>query len=169
MKLVKLGILAGLLVASANAATVGVSPGFVGGVFVTTDSVQSASTLEIGGWDGVTFTPFGASTDLAAGAKVAGSFSASGPVELNSDPVFFRVTSPAGGLAILSTPGTFPADVSNALQSATITFSNSTGFAVASGDASFTDANTLNLVAIPEPSIALLGGLGLIGLLRRRR
>jgi MYXO-CTERM domain-containing protein len=34
---------------------------------------------------------------------------------------------------------------------------------------SFANANTLRFTAVPEPSAALLGALGALGLLRRRR
>jgi hypothetical protein len=38
-----------------------------------------------------------------------------------------------------------------------------------STDTTFTGGNDVALMAIPEPSTALLGGLGVLGLLRRRR
>lgn len=57
------------------------------------------------------------------------------------------VANPAGGTIILGEAGTYTGDLG-----------------LGEGDTA-----TLNLVAVPEPSAALLGALGALGLLRRRR
>jgi hypothetical protein len=72
---------------------------------------------------------------------------------------------------LTSNPATlFPADVSTA---GGPTFNAAIGTnvnLVSATNATFTGAtSTINFAAIPEPSVALLGALGLIGLVRRRR
>ena len=59
--------------------------------------------------------------------------------------------------------------------SATINFANVANFGLANaydlggGKKAYFESGSMNLVVIPEPSAALLGGLGLFALLRRRR
>lgn len=174
MKLLKLALVVSALVGSATAATINISPGFgaANGIIVTTDGVTSSYSLSVGGFEGGLFTPFVTpQVELAAGAKIAGGFSGVGPTSLNGDAIFIRVQT-AAGFAILSTVNEFfPGDVTNALASESITLSNSSVTSIVSseGGASFTNPNTLNFVAIPEPSTALLGLLGVAGLIRRRR
>jgi hypothetical protein len=178
MKLLTIIGMATVTLASSKAATINVSGGFGTGVLVATTlgtTSNVASTLEVGNFAGNLFTPFVApAVNLGAGAKIAGQFIGSGPTTLNSLPIFLRVTT-AQGFAILSTANNFPAAVDNALLSQTVSFtSSSSGNVVAFGGAevtgvSFTTPNQLSFNVVPEPSAALLGAFGALGLLRRRR
>lgn len=61
----------------------------------------------------------------------------------------------------------FPANVAPA---STTNFSTATGASIVSlANAGTISGNTLKLVGVPEPSVALLGALGVFGLVRRRR
>lgn len=170
-----LGVASAAAITSSNAATVNVSGGFGVGVLVTTSLVNSASSFEIGGYSGSVFTAFVApAVNLAAGTKIAGSFAGTSPTSLNSVPIFFRIST-TDGFAILSTGVNFPADVTSGILSSSVTFSSSaSGSVVAFGGAkvtnvAFSDANHLNFTVVPEPSSLLLGAVGALGLLRRRR
>jgi hypothetical protein len=48
-------------------------------------------------------------------------------------------------------------------------FGSGSAFNIGGGRSAYFEAGSLNLVVIPEPRAALLGGLGLLALLRRRR
>lgn len=167
-----------MMLGVSKAATIGISAGFgaTSGVLVTIDGVSVASTLEVGGWDGVTFTEFATDVALGSGAKIAGSFVASGPASLNSDEIFMRITA-GGNTAIIATGSFFPSDVSSGTASTTEVFSSSAAGTISSFSgalsATLVDNNpsidTLNFVTVPEPSIALLSALGVFGLVRRRR
>ena len=112
--------------------------------------------------------------------SVTGSFVATNAA-FNSAPLYFLIGNGttrenSTAFAILSgdpTPFAFPATAGQASGSGTVTLS---GAAVASPLANAgteldiaSAPDRLNLVAIPEPSTALLGFLGLAGLIRRRR
>ena len=186
MKLLTIiGITAATL-AYSNAATINVTGGFGVGVLVATTTsgvtTNTASTLQVGGYSGSIFTAFVApSISLNSGSKIAGSFVGTSPTSLNGAPIFIKVSLPntLDGWAILSTANNFPADVSSALASQSVTFSSSSpGSVAALGGTSITgasfgapgSANKLNFtMAVPEPSTALLGAIGVLGLLRRRR
>jgi hypothetical protein len=177
MKLLTIIGIAATTIASSNAATVNVSGGFGVGVLVSTTGVNTASVLDVGGFSGGIFTAFVTTSpivNLAAGAKIAGSFAGVSPTSLNNAPAFLRVTTPQG-FAILSTSGSFPADVTSGILSSSITFSSSaSGNIVSFGGAdvtgvTFATPNQLNFAVVPEPSAMLLGAIGSLGLLRRRR
>ncbi|MFC7339104.1 PEP-CTERM sorting domain-containing protein [Haloferula chungangensis] len=174
MKMLKCIILTAALTASASAATVGISPGFgaANGIVVTVDGVQTNYGLSVLGLVSDAQILFGSMQTLASGAKISGSFAANGPVSLNNEEIYLRVDA-GGGWALLSTTQTFPADVSSAALSSTVIFSNSSATSIDSTGGimgvEFTNANTLNFVTIPEPSVAILGALGMLGLVRRRR
>ncbi len=177
MKLIKALLLAVFSLGSAQAATVTLTAGFgSSGIVVTSDGVNAAYTVEVGGFQGGVFTLLAApAVPKLAGDKIAGGFVYTG-VDTNSltgDQIFVRITT-SGGVAILGTSAVevFP-DLTQTLPSNSVTIGSSSTISVAqfSGaeNVSFSNANTLNFVTVPEPSIALLGALGVFGLIRRRR
>ena len=167
---------------AAQAATITVTAGFnpANAISVTLNGAPPPAgfTVAVGSWDGTTFVQFGQSvTDTGT---VNGSFTATAPAEVNNDVIYVYVgigpvnaTLGEGQWALsrTSTNTAFPADVSNPLGSATVAFHNSTPgnlvFVAGNNVNPFGPANTIDFV--PEPSAALLGALGLVGLLRRRR
>lgn len=187
MKLIKL-IFASLLVAvgAAKAATVTLAPGFGTGIIVTTNGANTPYTVTIGGFEGGVFTQFGlvgeatATNSFAAGVKLGGAYASAGPESLNNDRVFVRIDIGGGKFGIFQTTGAsptgfFPSDVTAALQSSQANVNNTSQLVVSSfGGADlqsvgFSNANNINFVVVPEPSVALLGALGVLGLIRRRR
>jgi hypothetical protein len=163
---------------AAKAATITVSAGFnaANDIDVTVNgAVPTNFTVAIGSWDGTTFTQFGASA-LDTGS-VNGAFTATGPAEVNNDIIFVYVgvgpvsTDVGGQWALFrtATNTAFPSDVSSTLASATVNMHNATpGNVVFAAGANATfENNVVNFV--PEPSAALLGAFGVVGLLRRRR
>jgi hypothetical protein len=138
-------------------------------------SNSSTLTISFGTWDGLAFT--NNHTVLAAGFTLTHVYSN------KSGVVTFRDTSGTaltGGvfnyIGESNTDGSSPgnhrdiyfgwdseAELTSAIGSITITFVDSAGaFLSGFDDLAFT-------TVIPEPSVALLGGLGLLALLRRRR
>ena len=165
--------------ATVKAATVTVTAGFNSATAIT---VQNSAvnpfltfTVAVGSWDGATWTQFG--TAISDTGSVNGSFTATGPAELNSDVIFvyvgFGSVNPIAGfgqwaLLQVATNTTFPADVSNTLGSATVAFHNTTP-----GNVIYVTGNNLyllgNVLQVPEPSSVLITLLAAVGLLRRRR
>jgi hypothetical protein len=185
MKSLKL-VLVSLLAAAgvAKSATVTLSSGFGTGIIVTADSVNTAYSVTIGGYEGGVFTQFGTvSNAFASGVKLGGAYGGTGPDSLNGDRVFIRIainTTNGSGFGIFQTStqgtatGLFAADVTSALASTTANVASTSFISLAAvggvvQSSSFGSANNLNLVTVPEPSVALLGALGLFGLVRRRR
>ena len=173
MKAIKLVLMLAAAVLPLKAATVNLSGGFGTGVLVAQSGVNTAYSLEVGGFEGGIFTPFAAPTVLKnAGEKIAGQFVGVGPTSLNGDAIFIRVTVGAAN-AVLSTTAFFPADVTSALLTASPSFTTSASGSIVqftgAQSVTFANANQLNFVPVPEPSIALLGALGVLGLMRRRR
>lgn len=171
MKLLCSLVVAGLALAgSVQAATITVAKGFGSGISVTVDGVPVAYSMGIGVWDSTSFTPFDSpAIDKGAGEGIGGAFAGVAPAAVNDQLISILVTTSAGA-AILQTTANFPSDVSSALASSTAQVQTSANVTLVPADGiSFTDATTLNFVQIPEPSVALLGALGLIGLVRRRR
>jgi hypothetical protein len=189
MKTIKILAIALASMASVQAATVSLSAGFgANGIIVTTTSEtgvtsNSAYNVQVGGFSGGIFTLFpvtSAAVNLAAGAKIAGAFSNNNTdaASLSGDAIFVRVNVGSWS-AILSTPAgeTFPDLTSgiasngvNMYSSATVSVVQSSGTGLDS--VSFApNGNTLNFkaTAVPEPTAALLGAIGALGLLRRRR
>jgi hypothetical protein len=165
---------------AAKAATITVSPGFnaAADIEVTLNGAVTPSgfTVAIGSWDGATFTQFGPTITGDTGS-VNGVFAATAPAEVNSDVIFVYVgignsVSTSGGQFALfrtATNTAFPSDVSSVSATQTVNFHNGTPgnvVFVTGSNAQFT-GNVVNFV--PEPSAALLGALGVVGLLRRRR
>ena len=163
------------LAGAAQAATITVSPGFNANNDIDVTGAASF-TVAIGSWDGTTFTQF-ASTISDTGS-VNGVFAATAPAEVNGDVIFVYVgigpvntATGQGQWALFRTAGNtpFPTDVSSVSATATVNFHNTTaGNVVAVAGNNYTyQGNVVNFV--PEPSAALLGALGVVGLLRRRR
>jgi hypothetical protein len=161
-----------------QAATITVSPGFNSSVDIEVDTNGSLSgfTVAIGSWDGTNFTQFGSAIFGDTGS-VNGVFAATGPAEVNSDVIFVyvgigaTVSTSGGQFALLrtATNTAFPSDVSSVSATQTVNFHNATpgNVVFVTGNNIYLDGNTLR--PIPEPSVALLGALGIAGLLRRRR
>jgi hypothetical protein len=165
---------------AAKAATITVTAGFnaANDIDVTLNGAPPATfTVAVGSWDGTTFTQFG--TAVTDTGSVNGAFTATGPTEVNNDVIFVYVGIGAGvntvagsgqwALFRTATNTAFPSDVTNALASSTVQFHNATAgnVVLAAGNNHQYTGNTVNFV--PEPSAALLGALGVVGLLRRRR
>ena len=179
MKLIKLFSLGVMLSSSVHAATVTVSAGFgTNGLLVTSGGVAVASQfLALGNWNSGVFTQFGSSITADTGA-VSGAFTATAPTSLNGLVVHLYVgtgntldfSSGANYIVIRATSNTaFPADVSSVLATATATMSNWTTTSVVTNSASFAAVGTKTINFVPEPSSALLGAIGALALLRRRR
>lgn len=162
--------------AASHAATVTVSAGFgAQGLIVNTNGVAATPfTVAVGNWNGTAFTMF--STSILDTDKVNGVFTAQAPLSLNGLPLHLWVgngsVATSTSFVILSSTAntTFPADVSTA-GGPTFNAALGTGVnLVTSKGATFTaGTSTIALTAIPEPSSALLGVVGALGLLRRRR
>ena len=162
----------------ANAATITLSSGLTTqGVIVTSGGIALPSfNVAIGSWNGTTstFTVFG--TSFSDTAKINGAQTATDTF-FNSKQVDVFVGTGAdiassGSSWVVftrATPLSFPANVVPAGNTSFTLSSSSVVTFVAKGNAEngFTNANTLNFV--PEPSAALLGAIGVLGLLRRRR
>lgn len=87
------------VVASAHGATITVTSGFNSATAITVapEGAITSFTDAVGSWDGTTFTQFGSSvTDTGT---VNGSFTATGPAEVNGDLIHVWV-----GLGPVSTP-----------------------------------------------------------------
>lgn len=176
MKLLKISAIALMSLAGANAATITVTAGFgAQGLNVTTSGVAATSFhVAIGSWDGSSFTQF--ATGIQDTAKVNGVFTATVPPAVNSQVIHLFVGQGSsvdfGGNYVLfrtNTNTAFPADVSSGSATATFSATALSGLtAVSQNNATLTSGtNTINFV--PEPSVALLGALGVFGLIRRRR
>jgi hypothetical protein len=188
-----------LLVGSSQATTIAAGGGTAAGNFFTSTGVAltgANSTVQIGSLVGDLFTRFAAAdvSPMALGTtapflgKVTGNYSdnTAAASAFNGLVIWYRVESlvpgatgvaffgaPAVGTSVPATATLFPvngngaADTLNAdtrnltLFNATLSTAETRGWQV--GD------NRLIVGAIPEPSAALLGLLGVVGLIRRRR
>ena len=173
-----------LLAASAEAATIAVSAGFgTQGTNVIIGSTEVASfKFQVGNWDGSAFTTFGAVQSDTA--KINGSVTATSPSSLNTKVIHLAVWADgsasydvANSWAIIRTTANtaFPANVANA-GSTTFNAALGTNLAIVTSKGastlSLTDNESISgnsIVLVPEPSAALLGAFGALGLLRRRR
>ena len=188
MKTIKLFAFGTLLCGSVHAATVTISPGFgTNGLLVTTAGVAaSAQYVAVGSWNAATSTFTQFSTTISDTGTVNGAFAGTTPAAVNGTIIHLYVSnidpgaidandlSAGGSWVIFRTSGNtlFPSDVSSVLATATATFSNFTTAVNVAQSTNYEEvgARTINFTApIPEPSAALLGALGALGLLRRRR
>jgi hypothetical protein len=183
MKLLKLSLILGALATCANAATITVSAGFgTQGFNVTTNGTTSLPSflVAVGGYSGGVFTQFGSVLDSA---KVSGVITATSPTTLNSQIINLfvgngtTVENSTSWVILSPTANTaFPANVT---QATGVTYAATLGTnqnLVASSNATWSATTALGggagaglITMIPEPSAALLGALGALGLLRRRR
>lgn len=187
MKSIKLFALLALVSGFADAATVTISSGLAAqGYTVLVNTVAPANFfVSVGSWNSInsTWTQFGSSVSDTAKVGGFGGISATSPLSLNGVPIDVFVgtgtdiASSGTGWVILrqNTSTLFPPDIT---QATNVTWAGSTtdrvtivgtgnvenGFNVIGAV-----GGNLNLVTIPEPSAALLGALGVLGLLRRRR
>jgi hypothetical protein len=184
MKLLKIGVILGSLVGMSNAATITVTQGFgAQGLVVTSNGIVSLPNffVGVGGFTegSTTFTHFG--TSILDTGKVNGVFEATSPASLQNRVINLFVGDAATlansfSWVLLSSTVSFPPDVTEATG---VTFNATVGnnlTLVGSQNATWSPALTLGPVAgngmitfIPEPSAALLGAFGALGLLRRRR
>lgn len=196
MKLVKLAAICSLLVGSAGATTISVGGGTASSPFVTSTGVTltaANSTFAMGTYNGTTFTPF-ATTDAtpmvigtaAFAGKLTGNFSDNSDTAtaFNNQIIWLRVNVDLGGgatgLAYIGGPDTgvlfpaistkFPVNGNGANDSLAFETRNLTvvGAGSTAGTAGYNGTNIV-IGVIPEPSVALLGVLGMFGFLRRRR
>ncbi|RYD62518.1 MAG: hypothetical protein EOP83_14405 [Verrucomicrobiaceae bacterium] len=126
------------------------------------------------------FDVFSALASPTSGATIGtltGNFSGLGgadPSVFNLKPIYFLVGNAATlanstyiGIFRITGSADFPANVQGAT-GPSLTLSSGASITAVAGAGSVT-GNNFNLVAIPEPSVALLGLLGAVGLIRRRR
>ena len=179
MKLLKLAALLGCMTVAGSAATITVTQGFgAQGILVTSDGATAVPSFvwAVGNYTGDVWTQFGAAVPDTD--KINGAVTAMEPASLNSQVIHLWVgMGAAGSDADFTTPWVilrhntstaFPPDVALS-GSTTLNASNGANMVVvASSDpGNVIDGNFLTIV--PEPSAALLGLIGLLGFIRRRR
>lgn len=180
----KLAVFSALVALSgfANAATITVSAGFGASQGINVFSAPSVAlsnyAVAVGSWDGTNFTQFGTTT-VDASAPVNAAITATSPSAVNSQVIHLFIGSGSTvnfaspyALIKMNSNLAFPADVSSG--TATATFNTAVGTnltLVSSKDMTWNPQSTSrsSLTVVPEPSAALLGALGALGLLRRRR
>jgi hypothetical protein len=188
LKLVKTISVATCLFGTLNAATVNVGAGVgtaTNQITVRLDGVQTANHyISVGSWNGTTFTEFTApsvdtgfingafvnTTNTAVNSQIVHvwvGLTSTRTFDLAANWVLFRASNNAA----------FGSDISSALSSTTVTLSNFTTAVNVAQSTSYTEVAPvsgtngpyINFVTVPEPSAALLGAFGALGLLRRRR
>jgi hypothetical protein len=176
MKSIKLLLAVGSIAGAANAATINISAGTpTQGFLVGWMGVQTTSHfVAVGNWDSFTstWTQFG-STQTDTG-KVSGQVIASSPTSLNGSVIHLfvgLVDSPIQGAWVIlrtNANAAFPADVTG---TGAVTFAASlpSTITVVTKGSYPIDSTGGMLNFVPEPSTALLGLLGMAGLIRRRR
>jgi hypothetical protein len=177
---------------SANATTIAGSGGTAGSQFVTsagTFLTPTNAAVQVGSFIDNVFTQFAIAdaTPISFGTTVSlqgrwlGNFSdnqALTAAPFNGLQVWFKITTTAdgGGEAYFGSTSNFPTngggvgDSLNVLGSTLTTFRDSVhpGTAAFAAGGGFTNGS-VTVGVVPEPSAALLGALGALGLLRRRR
>jgi len=185
MKSLKLICLLGIIGGFSNAATITVSKGFgAQGFTVLVDGVASGYNWSVGNYNTITstWTQFGADQVGASGAKVGAAVTATSPTSLNGSivDVFVgtgnTIANSTGWMIFTTNAATlFPADVTVATNvTLTAALTNAVNVVAAGNVANGfspigASGGNLNLVTVPETSTALLGALGALTLLRRRR
>jgi hypothetical protein len=184
MKLLSSIFAAALCLSAAQAATITVSSGLTSQGFLVTDGGQATAGhfVAVGNFNTLTgvFTVFGSAVADTAKVNTSPGIAATGPSTFNGTIIDVFVglgnsieSSGAKWVVLRSNANTaFPADVSG---TAAVTFAATlptTVSIIGRGDAGngfglSGTTNTINMV--PEPSTALLGLLGIAGLIRRRR
>ena len=188
MKMIKLLIGCSLLVLPASATSVIASGGTTSAKFFTSTNIgltATNSTFTVGTYDGSIFTAFGlgdASPISISTVGVLANTWANGVTDNNNTTaapfnglqVWFRVTTTAGGggTAYFSSGQLFPNANAGVSDSVTVVSNNLTqlGAGSSAGSRAFSSTDGRILIGVvPEPSVALLGALGIFGLVRRRR
>lgn len=185
---IKLLVLAGAMFGVANATTITAAGGTGGAQFFTSAGTMLTninSSFSAGLWDGTTFTVFGAldpspiaiSTNAALPGRWSGGFTDNNNTTaspFNGLAIWFRVTTTAngGGVAYFRSTATFPnanGGFSDSINVSSVTLTTlGTGSSVNSRAYQASDGKII-IGVVPEPSVALLGALGALGLIRRRR
>lgn len=175
---------------SLNAATVTVGGG-IGAtnnqITVRLDGVQTANHyISLGSWNAITSTFTEFTAPVADTAFINGSFANTTNTAVNNQIVHVWVGLTSTRTFDLtsnwvlfkgSADQAFGADISSALSTTTVTLSNFTTAVNVAQSTSYNEVAPvagvngpyINFVTIPEPSVALLGAVGVLGLLRRRR
>ena len=188
LKLVKTIAVAACLAGSVQAATITVSGG-IGStnnqITVRLNGVQTANHyISVGSWNGTAFTEFTApSVDTGF---INGSFVNTTNTAVNGQVVHVwvglsstRTFDPTANWVLFKATNNaaFGADISSVSSATTVTLSNFTTAVNVAQSTSYTEVNAVAgppavgpyINFVPEPSAALLGALGALGLLRRRR
>ena len=176
------------LVGSASATTVTAGGGTAGALFFTSNGTGLTSTnssFSAGLWNGSLFTAFASADATPIAISTVGALANrwgagftdnnnTTAAPFNGETIWFRVTTTAdgGGVAYFSGASVFPNANAGVADSTTVdsrtlvtlgSGSTANSRAYESGD------NRIIIGVVPEPSIALLGALGIFGLVRRRR
>lgn len=193
MKYLSLAALAAVLISSASAATVTLTGGLNGLQFGYTttlqnptfvafaNSGQSLATISVGSFQGTVFSAFASadSTSPAFGSGVMagrwlGDASDNGPTAdvFAGRQVWFQISTTFNGqtyTGYFADTGTlFPVNDGGVNDDITVDSRNLDTVSPNSTGTWIIDGSRVTL-AIPEPSIALLGSIGVLALLRRRR
>jgi hypothetical protein len=175
MKIIKALLLSAIFSSFASGATVNITSGLTTqGVTVTSGGLAVTSFyVAAGNWNGSVFTQFG--NGFVDTDKINGQIIATSPTSLNGLPVHLFIgsgSSIANSAEFIivgrTTSVLFPADVTGT-GSATFAATSGAVLETLTATGASVEGNTINFVPIPEPSTALLGLLGVAGLIRRRR
>lgn len=175
-----------LLSAVANASTISLSGGGTGRTFVTSQGATivpgSGVSLQVGLLNTLTgawtqFAPLDATAPtFVASGTLAGKWSgnasdnSSAADPFNGLQIWYRVTAGGGTAFFTATGVNFPTNASGSGDTLTFSSANLTSFSTEWSSAGTSLTATQAIVGVvPEPSVALLGGLGLLALIRRRR
>jgi MYXO-CTERM domain-containing protein len=192
MKLIKLLALVGCTATLSSAATVTISSGLATQGFTpyVNGTALASFSFAVGSYNTLTstWTQFGDAKADTGKVGGAGGIVATSPTSLNGSIVDLFVgtnNTIVGSTAWViirpsATTAKFPADVTgtgSVTPAASVPTGASGWTIIASGDPSAIFGGTtpvvggtiLNLTTVPEPSAALLGAVGALGLLRRRR
>lgn len=149
----------------------------------TGDTLVSAGTLLVSGALGNTAVTVGSAGTIGGDGSIAGSLHLDAGAGFVFDPLTTLTISGAsvsfGGFGITDLVG-FSPSVANGTYtlingSATFNFANVSNFGeenaydLGGGRIAYFESGSLNLIVVPEPAACLLGGIGALLLLRRRR
>lgn len=188
MKL-KLIALSAALIGSASATTITAGGGTGGAQFYTSQGsilTNATTTFRAGTWNGSVFTAFGTAdpTPIVISTVVptlAGRWSAGftdnntvTASPFNGQVIWFEVTTTldGGGTAYFSGTPVFP-NTNNGVGDS-LTYNSTSLLTLGTGSTAGSRAyqagdGRIIIGVVPEPSVALLGALGALGLIRRRR
>lgn len=182
LKLLKIAAVFGLLCSSASATTVVLGGGTTGFQFVTSEGAVLPNTLvTVGTFTGGTFSAFeGTGTpQIGLGAvstfagrwnnQIANTGAAANP--FNGADIYVAIQNQGGVTYVTSSAWSFPTNAGGVGDSITILASEIDGYEESLSTVPWvsTGGGQVVLGVVPEPSVALLGALGVLGLIRRRR